>query len=409
MASVVGWLAYSEAERQRMREVIDLFRDRDTVDELGLGNIRDALADLLFPGLSTIQTRARYFLFIPWVYRRIEQEKIPSERAAQVARSLQTQLIKALENGGATGGEGIIGWDARDRLRRLPSSVYWSGLATFDIRLFEGSGEQYHRSLDGFYRSLRDYSKGEGDELHERLPVNWNANLPEPPSDLWDETTIALSFGEAEFLQQQIVLTNNQSLLAHLAQNEVTDIDSTPLPWELPGLDQLRNPVRDWLHQARIFSEVMHGAALAYNLMLARLAVERGFTGTFAELAAKYEASLEEWADAVNARGPGISSWDLSDLWAVVPSRRVSLATRSFVGRWVQLAQADPDLAAAIPNEVQQLIRNREQQLKQGQARLHSTRALEMWRGESGAGQLNYRWPTARRILSDMYEGLDGA
>lgn len=53
------WLDYSEQERRQAMEVIDLFREEETRDELGLGTIRDAFADLLFAGTSTIQTRAR--------------------------------------------------------------------------------------------------------------------------------------------------------------------------------------------------------------------------------------------------------------------------------------------------------------------------------------------------------------
>ena len=41
MASVVGWLDYSEEQRQRMREIIDLFKDENTIDEIGVGSIRD--------------------------------------------------------------------------------------------------------------------------------------------------------------------------------------------------------------------------------------------------------------------------------------------------------------------------------------------------------------------------------
>jgi hypothetical protein len=48
-----------------MVDVISAFREQDTRDELGLGTIRDGFANILFPGTSTIQTRARYFLF--WV------------------------------------------------------------------------------------------------------------------------------------------------------------------------------------------------------------------------------------------------------------------------------------------------------------------------------------------------------
>lgn len=50
MASRIAWLDYSEDQRRRMREVIDLFREHDTLDELGIGSIRDTFSDLLFPG-----------------------------------------------------------------------------------------------------------------------------------------------------------------------------------------------------------------------------------------------------------------------------------------------------------------------------------------------------------------------
>ena len=70
------WLDYSEHERRQAMEIIDLFGEDETRDELGLGTIRDAFADLLFPGTSTIQTRARYFLFVPWVFLELEQKKI---------------------------------------------------------------------------------------------------------------------------------------------------------------------------------------------------------------------------------------------------------------------------------------------------------------------------------------------
>jgi hypothetical protein len=62
MVSQFAWLDFSEHERRKALDVIDLFRERDTRDELGIGTVRDALSDVLFPGTSTIQTRARYFL-----------------------------------------------------------------------------------------------------------------------------------------------------------------------------------------------------------------------------------------------------------------------------------------------------------------------------------------------------------
>ena len=61
MTAILAWLDYSERDRKRALDVVGLLREPSTVDELGLGPVRDAFADLLFPGASTIQTRARYF------------------------------------------------------------------------------------------------------------------------------------------------------------------------------------------------------------------------------------------------------------------------------------------------------------------------------------------------------------
>ena len=58
-----------------MHRILALFRERDTRDELGIGVIRDLLADELFPGTSTIQTRLRYMLFVPWIYQQLEAEE----------------------------------------------------------------------------------------------------------------------------------------------------------------------------------------------------------------------------------------------------------------------------------------------------------------------------------------------
>ncbi len=72
VTSSLTWLDFSDAERRRALQVVELFALRETRDELGLGAIRDGLADALFPGTSTVQRRARYFLFVPWIFRAAE-------------------------------------------------------------------------------------------------------------------------------------------------------------------------------------------------------------------------------------------------------------------------------------------------------------------------------------------------
>lgn len=40
--SAFVWLNYSERERRKMLDVVDLFGEHDTRDELGIGSVRDA-------------------------------------------------------------------------------------------------------------------------------------------------------------------------------------------------------------------------------------------------------------------------------------------------------------------------------------------------------------------------------
>ena len=137
MPSTFTWLDYSEHERRKMLDVIDLFGEKTTRDELGLGGVRDAFADLLFPGTSTIQTVAKYFLLIPWVYQSLEQKHTSSAKMPLRARKAEIELARALEASGET--DGVIGRIAKEKLQRLPSSVYWQGLNKWGIRVFGGS------------------------------------------------------------------------------------------------------------------------------------------------------------------------------------------------------------------------------------------------------------------------------
>ena len=58
MGATLTWLDLTASDRDRMRQVLDLFKEQGTVDEMGLGSLRDALSEALFPGTSTIQTRS---------------------------------------------------------------------------------------------------------------------------------------------------------------------------------------------------------------------------------------------------------------------------------------------------------------------------------------------------------------
>ena len=152
--SSLAWIDFDEAERQRVQRIMEFFKDRDCRDELGLGAIRDSIADHLFPGTSTIQTRLRYMLFIPWLYRMLEGVNESEDRLRTRARDLEIRLIYSLMAGGER--DGVIGREAGANLKRLPSWVYWAGLSTWGIRLFPGSTDSHLGALPGMRRPAVD-------------------------------------------------------------------------------------------------------------------------------------------------------------------------------------------------------------------------------------------------------------
>ena len=178
-----------------MAEVINLFREQDTRDELGLGVIRDALADLMFPGTSTIQTRARYFLFIPSIYRWPGGKGLARSEVARRARAEEISLIKALEAGDES--DGVIGIEKQVELQRLASSIYWAGLGVWRIRRFKGSQEEFTEHGSRSCGDIGPLVNDDREPLDNSNIFTWDPDLPKPPSDFLRTTEFALNKNEA--------------------------------------------------------------------------------------------------------------------------------------------------------------------------------------------------------------------
>ena len=320
-ASSFGWLAHDDGERRRMMEVINLFRERGTLDELGIGTIRDTFADHFFPGTSTIQTRARYFFFIPWMYQQIEEERIPSSRAGRKARELHTHLVASLKKGGVGTSAGLIGIDAGDALQRLPSAIYWYGLGRWGIRSFPGSTDRYHASLDAHYREERAARTSDGGELINLARRNWLPSIPARPQAFLDTTTFDLTATEADFLIERVRRSAPDSLLAACLTPQTTRKSSAKAPWEI-GTDTVPQRLRDDIEHARLFSLVMEGAALLYNRLLAEASAAH-FAAADTARVDRYGAALAKWAADMAADGRVLAEWNQDDLWGRLLERLV--------------------------------------------------------------------------------------
>ena len=180
--STFVWIDHSEKQRRQVLEAIDQFREKDTRDELGTARIRDAFSDLLFPGTGALQSRARYFLFIAWMYREMETRKVPSSEIARRVREFEIRLIDALAD--SADAEGTIGIEARATLQRVPSSIYWNALRTLGICEVSGSQADYQRSLDRFYQNRGVTRTSDDSDGGRRGLANWDADLPPAPDGL---------------------------------------------------------------------------------------------------------------------------------------------------------------------------------------------------------------------------------
>ena len=218
--SSLSWMDSSEHERRVMLELVSALNEPGTLDELGIGSVRDTIADLLFPGTSTIQTRARYFLFIPWILQSVEQG--PGRQAEIAARQLQLQVCEALSQAHGPN-EGVIGREAGATLRRWPISIYWQGLAQWGIRRFVGSMTSYFSHLRQpsrwgiLGRPFDEDAEDVRDDTGDHVRGNW-ATLPPPPAGFPVSAVFALSPEEGEFLRERVTLNHPPELSCAFAQ-----------------------------------------------------------------------------------------------------------------------------------------------------------------------------------------------
>jgi hypothetical protein len=56
---------------------------------------------------------------------------------------------------------------------------------------------------------------------------------------------------------------------------------------------------------------------------------------------------------------------------------------------------------------VRQFIEDRKKSLKKDLARIGNPNAKNSWGGDSGSGQMDYRWWMTQRLLGDILNGLE--
>ena len=393
MASRLGWVDQDDRQRQAMISVVELFKDENTVDELGIGSIRDSVADALFPGTSVLLTRARYLLMIPWLLQQVTSTSTDVREAAARLRQLEGRLIHSLLRGGEQ--DGVIGRLAKDDLKRMPSVAYWNALGYFGIRRSDVSIEGLLRQdISSRLGHLHSAAPDDPGAERDRHVSSLHPDLPAPPEDLMVSSTLSLTADEADFLRERMELSSAGTLFAWLLEQGVPSVQD--YVWQHETLDEFPAQAAEYVDAGRRFHTLVHGAALAYNSLLAQARDDD-------DLISQYDERIDLWSLELEDEQPLSDGWTVDVLWSLMARRGtpVRLGTQSFVTSWVR-AVTEHGARAATEPEVRSLIRQRELSLKGGRARVANRAALNAWTGGSGLVRLDYRWTVARRLMNDV-------
>ncbi len=401
--SFLGWVDHDAEQQDSILRALGAAKGHDARDELGLGTIRDSFADLFFPGLSTIQQRVRYFLFVQWCCE-IAASQGDADRIVARLHDAEVRLIKALSHLGE--GAGVIGILSQEDLERMPSEIYWNGLMVLGMRRTIGSRQRWARQVAANRVSGR-YEALEEEGIVSSHDVGFDPGRPPPPDGfLQQEVDFTLRADEADFLRARLKNAcidqtgrgHEYNLFGTFSRHRRKTL--VRAAWEHPKVPDLHPSARDLLMLSAAFSRIMYGAVILYNVCVSRLLVGREDA---AQILDDHLSSFGTWADTLSPADVDLLTRRISELslFGSMTRHRIDEKAIAFVTRWTRYCQEPSKiLSDAAANR---LVVDREVFLKSaaGTSRIRSKKARERWGGESG-GAMDYRWFTARSCLNDL-------
>ena len=387
----IGWVDFSKSDRDMVLSVLRQLTEPGAMDELGIGTIRDAFSDTLFPGTSIIQTRAKYMFIIPYICLELERDgKLsPSEFIA----SLEQEELALIDVLAVDNTEGVIGMRSRQTLRRKPSSIYWNALRTYGFFTEPLTLSEYaaifcaKRNAADHQRSKgKRNSRDEGDTADDSDTGKSGAafwRVPAFDPDWRDTVTIDLTAEEAVYLRDKILTMPvvRDSLLALVLRENRIDFCEYKSFADVSALRGIMSPAM-WNDYclARDFSAFVFGAQVRYNVI-------------FSE--GQNETANDLWREYKENR-PAIN---LAEIGA-------RLKPRAGVMRFLKQFQTSIDDEKTLDS----LIIRREKELKGPSRAKLTNKELYSYNDNSvNMAPLTYRLGNVQRIIRDIFEGAGRA
>ena len=391
----LGWIDFSKDERNKVLSVIHLLDEPGAVDELGIGAIRDAFADYFFPGTSTVQTRAKYFLVVPYILQEALSGKYGTD-INNIIRRIDSEERNCRDIFLKTSSDGVIGsLVPQSWVQRTPLSIYWTGLKRLGIitenlslwELFRQS--QLQKSLKKakeFGNRDKEAEENEKDDFDAGDITSFHfLNIGDTFKSGWrDDLTIELEPYEASFLRGQIIRSQSRTLFAYILKNNVPIEQYSSIAALSAGIiNDVEPELAEMLMLANDFNDLVSIITTRFNLI-----VSQGENST----------AISQWKEmSVDLRRR--ATVDLKRIYSKLDIKNVKL--RVFLSR-IQ----DAILAGDI-DLIDKLIIEREVRLK-GPSRAKTKHPgqyrKDIWIGIS---KLDYRFTSAKRIIVDIMNAED--
>lgn len=396
----LGWIDFSKTERSKILSVLDFLSESGTLDELGIAPVRDGFSNFFFPGTSTIQTRAKYFLIVPYAFKQLE--KSPETNPNQILKeldSIEHRCAKILyeqnqNENGIIGKYSLIngGW-----VKLTPANIYWSGLRKY--RIFTRTNlslSEYVRIFCAMKAQKVTLKKlgNRNDNAEENECDDKNAGdlfsmqfwkIP-PYKDNWiKDLSIKLSKEEANFLKEQIVTSCKGSMLAYVLEKDIkkfTTCDSFKDIRNIIG--EFPQDIQDAYRLASNFSDFIYVIRTVYNIIISNGKNE--------------DANME--LKKLKPMLPEIANIDIDNIF-----NRLNISNNLLLCKF--LNQCREYLLSENFEELKKCIISREVQLK-GSNRAKTKHSGELNPNEwFGGRQLDFRFYNARTIVRDIMESED--
>jgi hypothetical protein len=407
----LGWIHFSDTTRKQVLKIIDILGEPGTIDELGIGVVRNAFSNEMFKGISTIMTRARYYYFVPYLmidYLR-EKQKLP---ISVYMKNTEMDLLEGLtRKHEKPEQQRIIGYTIAKKnislnkrvleLVRKPSEIYWGGIRQFGIFKKPHSFGQLCDSITkgNYIKKQKDNGgslaeNGDDDTKYEK----WAELFDVPYRSNWDKHDMNLTSEEAEHLRDRISKSDNGKLIKQILDNPLYTTEFL----ELKSFKEMINTEfykELTLHHQKViktavqFWDLLEGAHIWYNIKLQSRAVQIEKIS--------FDSNWEDWKNRIMNEFDW-SDFDVDFLWKVVDSHsKIKGETRSFINNWIDAIKENRPTSY-----LDAIVTNQEKTNKKERSKLIESNT-DCYSGWIGIDRLEYRLNNVQTIVRDIASNLN--